>query len=67
MGGSYSSLDEYIDNFELIPGKTYFTGSIFIGASIVIFLSSLYFLSKYMLPRKPFKLKWVAFFHKFFT
>jgi hypothetical protein len=67
MSRNYSSVDEYIDNFELIPGETYFTGSIFIGASIVLFLTSLYFLSKYMQPRKPFKLKWVAFCHKFFN
>lgn len=56
-------LSDFVRKFEMIPGKTPMTGTVFVSTSMILFLSSLYFLSKFMEKRKPFKLKWVAFGH----
>lgn len=55
----------YMDTFEIVQGKTSFTGPIFQTMSIAVFLSSLYFLSKFMENRPALQLKKFSTFHNF--
>jgi len=53
-------------NFHLIPGKTFGTQWWFIGFSVIGYLLSLYYLTKFMEKRPPYKMKTFALIHKFF-
>lgn len=55
----------YMDNFEIIQGVTPFTSPRFMTISIVLFLSSLYVLAKYMQNKPAYSLKKFSVFHNF--
>lgn len=55
-----------MDNFEIIQGNSIFTSPLFQATSIIVFLSSLYFLSVWMEKRPAFDLKKFSIFHNFF-
>lgn len=56
---------QYMDSFEIVQGKGVFTNLPFQAVSIVVFLSSLYFVSVWMEKRPAFELKKFSIFHNF--
>lgn len=57
---------EYMDRFEIVQGSFLVLNPYFEGFSIVVFLISLYLLSKFMKNRDPMKLKTFSVIHNFF-
>lgn len=57
---------ESTKHFEVIPGETFGTQPWFVGLSIVVYLATLYFLTKWMENRPAYKLNKITALHKFF-